>query len=138
MMSKKHNQLLYMDLSGRIPYEPFALIVNRENERRQVKITDGNITNIKDINNRWLISCKPYLFPLSSITEEQFELFVAISGIDSDIDTFRQNKKIDWIGSIDISVIADVIDFFHKYHFDYRGLIELGLAIDATGLKIYE
>ena len=27
-------------------------------------------------------------------------------------------------------------DFFHKNHFDYRGLIEKGLAIDATNLNI--
>jgi hypothetical protein len=30
------------------------------------------------------------------------------------------------------------IDFYHKNHFDYRGLIEKGLAIDATNLGIYK
>lgn len=30
-----------------------------------------------------------------------------------------------------------LIDWFNKNHFDYRGLIEKGLAIDATGLNIY-
>ena len=29
-------------------------------------------------------------------------------------------------------------DFFHKNHFDYRGLIKKGLAIDATRLNIYD
>ena len=29
------------------------------------------------------------------------------------------------------------IDYLNAHHFDYRGLIEKGLAIDATGLKIY-
>lgn len=29
------------------------------------------------------------------------------------------------------------IDFYHKHHIDYRGLIPMGLAIDATGLNIY-
>lgn len=32
---------------------------------------------------------------------------------------------------------AKVIDWFNRNHFDYRGLIEKGLAIDATGLNIY-
>ena len=32
---------------------------------------------------------------------------------------------------------TDVIDWLHKNHFDYRGLIEKGLAIDATGLNVY-
>ena len=29
------------------------------------------------------------------------------------------------------------IEFYHKHHFDYRGLITMGLANDATGLNIY-
>ena len=29
------------------------------------------------------------------------------------------------------------VDFYHKHHIDYRGLIPKGLAIDATGLNIY-
>jgi hypothetical protein len=32
---------------------------------------------------------------------------------------------------------TDVIDWLNENHFDYRGLIEKGLAIDATGLNIY-
>ena len=36
-----------------------------------------------------------------------------------------------------ISDCGDIIDWFNKNHFDYRGLIEKGLAIDATGLNIY-
>ena len=33
--------------------------------------------------------------------------------------------------------IGDITDWLNKNHFDYRGLIEKGLAIDATGLDIY-
>lgn len=62
---------------------------------------------------------KPYLFPLSSMTEEQqIELtkFVA-NGI------MGENIVYDW---------------YNKNHFDYRGLIEKSLALDATNLGIYE
>lgn len=61
---------------------------------------------------------KPYLFPLSSINKEQqinLTKFVA-NGING------ENILYDW---------------YNKNHFDYRGLIEKGLAIDATGLNIY-
>lgn len=61
---------------------------------------------------------KPYLFPLSSITEEQridLTNFVA-NGING------ENILYDW---------------YNKNHFDYRGLIEKGLAIDVTNLNIY-
>ena len=30
-----------------------------------------------------------------------------------------------------------LVDWLNKNHFDYRGLIEKGLALDATGLNIY-
>ena len=36
-----------------------------------------------------------------------------------------------------IESISVLIEFFHSHHIDYRGLIEKGLAIDATGLNIY-
>ena len=61
---------------------------------------------------------KPYLFPLSSMTEEQkmdLTKFVA-NGI------YNENIVYDW---------------YNKNYFDYRGLIEKGLALDATGLNIY-
>ena len=61
---------------------------------------------------------KPYLFPLSSMTEEQqmdLTKFVA-NGIQG------ENILYDW---------------YNKNHFDYRGLIEKSLALDATNLNIY-
>ena len=60
---------------------------------------------------------KPYLFPMSSMTEEQKEDMIKSScGIGSD---------------------KNVFDWYNKNHFDYRGLIPMGLANDATGLDIY-
>ena len=38
---------------------------------------------------------------------------------------------------IDIESVSALIELFHSHHIDYRGLIEKGLAIDATGLNIY-
>ena len=64
---------------------------------------------------------KPYLFPLSSRTEEQkAELSMLVVGVE---DIFK-------------SFLIEV-EFYHKHHIDYRGLIEKSLAIDATGLNIY-
>lgn len=72
---------------------------------------------------------KPYLFPLSSMTKEQrYELHDLIHNLN----VLAINGEIgDWI------VSSSEIDFYNKYHLDYRGLIPLGLAIDATGLNIY-
>ena len=56
-------------------------------------------------------------------------------------------RKIDglelWLDSTDtdptiwLDTIFEVQDYLNKNHFDYRGLIPMGLAIDATGLNIY-
>ena len=59
-----------------------------------------------------ILDFKPYLFPLSNMTEEQK----------------KECLKITFI---------EATDWLNAHHFDYRGLIEKGLAIDATGLNIY-
>ena len=63
---------------------------------------------------------KPYLLPLSSMTEEEKLMYEGLM-----------------IGIDNISYMLDVTDWLNSHHFDYRGLIEKGLAIDATNLNIY-
>ena len=64
---------------------------------------------------------KPYLFPLSSMTEEQEKEY-------NDLNCYE-------LGCFPHS--EEALDYLTKNHFDYRYLIEKGLAIDATGLGIY-
>jgi hypothetical protein len=80
---------------------------------------------------------KLYLYPLSSMTEEQCEDLRQVSGLDVDLDSIRLGR-VSLIGDIAIDCLYDAIDWFNKNHFDYRELIPLGLAIDATGLGIYD
>lgn len=42
-----------------------------------------------------------------------------------------------WWNTHGVNMAMHAIDYLNKNHFDYRGLIEKGLAIDATGLNIY-
>ena len=65
-----------------------------------------------------ILDFTPYLFPLSSMTEEQ-------------------KKKWFYTLSSDYNITYDTVDWCNKNHFDYRGLIEKGLALDATNLNIY-
>ena len=78
---------------------------------------------------------KSYLFPLSSMTEEQKKYIADRWGINEEFD-FEINP--DW-GEyfVELGDIVDFIDWLNENHFDYRGLIGKGLAIDATGLNIY-
>lgn len=79
---------------------------------------------------------KPYLFPLSSMTEEQKKEINKITNGSVAIskDFFYDLCNCSKIYHFD--VIA-VIDWLNKSHFDYRNLIEKGLAINASNLNIY-
>ena len=81
---------------------------------------------------------KPYLFPLSSMTKEQlFEVQEILGKNEIEI----KNDFLHIIDSdrntISYLEILVVLEWFNKNHFDYRGLIEKGLAIDTTNLNIY-
>jgi hypothetical protein len=66
---------------------------------------------------------KPYLFPMSSMTDEQKkEYALVMSGNNLSYSHLLGMSAEDWL---------------NKNHFDYRGLIDKGLAIDATNLNIY-
>lgn len=88
-----------------------------------------------------ILDFKPYLFPLSSMTEEQCHKFY-FGFIENEID-YNDFKKYYFDGCLwnklltSINDCSDIIDWFNKNYFDYRDLIKKGLAIDATGLNIY-
>ena len=77
---------------------------------------------------------KPYLFPLSSMTEEQridLTTYINTRIFVNDEISFQclfSNTMDRW---------KMVFEWCDKNHFDYRGLIHMGLANDATGKNIY-
>ena len=83
---------------------------------------------------------KLYLFPLSSMTDEQkIECF---KGTDIELDEYNEIWSTFPISNSDIVLTnldnwLKVINWLNKNHFDYRGLIEKGLAINCTNLNIY-
>ncbi|MBQ2396454.1 MAG: hypothetical protein II304_05355, partial [Bacteroidales bacterium] len=74
---------------------------------------------------------KPYLFPLSSMTEEQKKEYCSLVWFDGLSAGWNRDD------AIILNEVEMLIDFYHKNHLDYRGLIPMGLANDATGLNIY-
>ena len=121
-----NKEKLIRDLCARLPYGVKVLYDNKVfsidyvssiHEEIKLDTRDNYTINVSDV--------KPYLFPLSSMTEEQ-KMFLK-----------QQNWCIAISTSGTVETTVEGIDWLNKNHFDYRGLIPMGLAIDATGLNIY-
>ena len=142
-MTQEDKELLLKDLCGRLPYgvkvNGVFLNYNKDNGKILYEKCDKEF-NYEHLNRYETL--KPYLFPLSSMTEEQkkeiskrYKLHTYY-GLCIEI-TNHSEGYWDDDNSCNLQDYLWLVDWFNKNHFDYRGLIEKGLAIDATGLNIY-
>lgn len=128
-MNEKEKDLLIKDLCARLPYGLKASYYGADEECETWDEVDGVAFDYVEIGQYSLPieRVKPYLFSMSSMTEEQWE-------------EYQKIRMIDWVhGDINGTFINAglIVDWLNTHHFDYRGLIEKGLAIDATNLNIY-
>ena len=145
-MTQKDKDLLLKDICSRLPY---GIIIKHEGNLSKldtifmcdsISISSTSIDK-KLVYNLDLDEIKPYLFPLSSMTEEQkYDLYCRFIETDCDFDDFKEFYLDNGMWHqlhTSLDDIEAIIDWFNKNHFDYRGLIEKSLALDATGLNIY-
>lgn len=126
-MTQEEKDLLLKDLCGRLSYGVKCKLWSGDNEcaaiTEPLKIggLDAFMCNIS-------ITIKPYLRPMSSMTEEErkeYESFIVhrkhvnVQGQEWDIDCFSFDS------------VPRLISWLNAHHFDYRGLIEKGLALEA-------
>ena len=141
-MTQEDKALLLKDLCARLPYDTVCQVEFKRDGRYESKnmILSGifkdeayfTIENGSVYSNDY----KPYLFPLSSMTIEQQKEANIFD--DMDMDILSENLGRNHRNKTNIPTATyNYIDWLNKNHFDYRGLIEKGLAIDATGLNIY-
>lgn len=134
-MTQEDKELLYKDLCGRLPYEVKIKLIRWDiNEGMYIKTTlePDDIERLLN-NEEDDIEIKPYLFPLSSMTEEQEREYNTLR----DFVYTHHYEHEDIVEDMGLYDNWRSIDYLNANHFDYRGLIEKGLAIDATGLNIY-
>ena len=128
--------LLLKDLCARLPYGVKVLVDNKHwcdfDGRTPSKLTFDNSYRLLYVGTD-LGYVKPYLFPLSSMTEGQ--KYTCPIGV-ANLEAFIKNEPWTYLELSPDSILR-FVDWLNKNHFDYRGLIEKGLAIDATGLNVY-
>jgi hypothetical protein len=110
-MTKEDKDLLLKDLCARLPYKSQVEII-KDGTSITDKLTTATIKYLE--SGYWDV--KPYLFPMSSMTEEQI----------AQLEFWAFMKEY-----------HKITDFYYENHIDFRGLIEKGLAIDCTNLNIY-
>lgn len=153
-MTQEDKKLLLKDLCGRLPYGVrFPMKIWDDKEGKIVeKIAELDIYNESGYAVGTIINgprqeyvgeiVKPYLFPLSNMTEEQKKEiskrynFHTSYGLCIEI-TNHSEGYWDDDNSCHLQDYLWLVDWFNKNHFDYRGLIPKGLAIDATRLNVY-
>ena len=144
-MTQKDKELLLKDLCARLPYNP--LVEYKGESYNVLGIAHGRLVLCKPFmsytlkENPLVEEVKTYLFPLSSMTEEQRQEFLSVAGYErreEDCGRHTETYYYDMVGhEHNFYPNSDAIDWLNKNHFDYRGLIPMELAIDASGLNVY-
>lgn len=150
-MKQEDKELLIKDLCSRLPYGikcsfgvDDAIYVIEGINPNCCGASEIQATHLKSsINGDFKInSCKPYLFPLSSMTEEQTKDFYSTIRpvVEDDLNEYSDYEEIEksrpvTVKSIKVDVVS--VNWMLKNHFDINGLIPKNLAIDATNLNVY-
>ena len=146
-MTEEDKDLLLKDLCARLPYGVKIHANDTDVNIEKVGVlsmvdNDAVIAFTCDDENTYnyvtIHEVKPYLFPLSSMTKEQlFDVQEMLGKNEIEIeDSFLRILDSDR-NTISYLEILALLEWFYKNHFDINGLIEKGLAIDATNLNIY-
>ncbi len=147
-MEVKDKALLIKDLSGRLPYGVYVehIRTGMRGHLHELKVyplydkTDDHIYDyicstdfLGDGDYFDIEAFKPLLFPLSSMTEEQKKKYNWLKH-----SVFVCHYEYgDVVEEIELYDSPESFEYLIENHFDYRGLIPMGLAIDATGLGVY-
>ena len=154
-MIQENKELLLRDLCARLPYgvrgERIWTAPVSGSPEKGIYVFDTFDINVlttgyydcgeygfREVRN---YSFKPYLFPLSSMTEEQYNSLHELGILDNCSHSYEYvNPHIHGVSFIFKqfkTYSLELIEWLNKNHFDYRDLIPRGLAIDCTNLNIY-
>ena len=139
-MTQEDKELLLKDLCARLPYGvkiELTWWVMDEGTSINTALEPDHIEQLLN-DEDGDTEIKPYLRPMSSMTEEEFEELKEYSGLkydQLDLASYQNGtyKCLDfYLSEVPSYVVILVFEWLNKHHFDYRQLIEKGLAIEVT------
>jgi len=149
-LNKMDKELLLQDLCARLFYG-----VKIWYKYYPINVTSKFATSLRLVDNKIALSSKfnkegdwypieeaeeilikPYLRSMSSMTEEEKEelknLFDAEEVTNDSICYLEGGTLVEYLSDISYSFCSKIINWLNAHHFDYRGLIQRGLAIEVT------
>jgi hypothetical protein len=147
-MTKEQKDILVKDLCARLPY---GVKVRYSSYYEFITCTLQAINPVYNTIDLWskdacfnpvfIDKIKPYLFPLSNMTKEQYEEWCDLEAEPLD-EILTRNSNGEKMSTLEHHLLiakslTDPIHYCYKNHFDIYGLIPMGLALDATGKNIY-
>lgn len=140
-MTQEEKDLLFKNLCARLPYHTRVKVWLKDGTTEEgaldLEHNYGDVLRDAFYYDK-IVKIKPFLFPLSSMTEEQlFEVQEILGKNEIEIGDGFLSIIDSGRNTITYLEILAVLEWFYKNHFDVNNLIPMGLAIDATGLNIY-
>ena len=141
-MTQEDKELLIKDLCARLPYEVIVNIKYSKEHGSSYRLrvcSEGNLKLNTDVLGLFIedeIYLKPYLRPMSSMTDEELKEFKRLKQMSVTVVMPNGVSLLKPTYIVDLEDDGDgmnyLYDWLNAHHFDYRGLIEKGLAIAVT------
>lgn len=123
MTNDEERRLKVKDVSARLPY---GVIAQHQIYHIVEDYIDTYDLGIEDLIDFVPNAMKVYLRPFSDMTEEEK---LELESLGWRVDELDDNKP--WAHNGDIKTIIRGVDWLNAHHFDFRGLIEMDLALKA-------
>lgn len=141
-MTQEDKQLLLTDLCARLPYSAFVQLMEKfddEDFEHFREIHNLSTYDIELFNSGEISNIKPYLRPMSSMTEEEREELKELTAADIVTNSgFGYKNLIGMCFGMMYIDCQELIDWLNKKMFDHRGLIPKGLAISTEVFNPYK
>lgn len=122
-MTQEEKNILLKDLCARLPYNVVVRCTDSDTDYNCFLTTDI----LHEIQNGYeYYDYKPYLRPMSNMTEEECITLSKLMPYETDAWKYTKTPVPLYIANI------EQFDFFHRHHLDWRGLIPKGLALEAS------